>query len=447
MSQHAKLSPSSAKRWMNCAGSVNLIGDESSTGGIEAMRGTAAHRVIEVMLEQGQTDAGDYHGRIILVHQPGIEETEILPADAPEITEDRLKPGWFMFVCDDAMVNGVQTMIDEVERWRESLFDPTLYTERYLDGSWLDPRLGGTADVTLVEPGGWIHLFDYKNGRIVVEVKDNEQMKNYGVFLLHEHPDALGVHVHLVQPNASHEDGTIRDEAYTADELKLFEIAMKEAADATTPPNAPRRAGDWCMFCPAKDRCDEFEDLMRNEALVDFAEDADENGPVPTPELVEPDDVGTAAETFADGDEYRDRLAQRAKWIPLMDQAARDIRGKIFAELMNGQKVGDWKLVTGRTNRRWPDDEEAVKTHLVENGIGEEHLYAEPKLRSPAQVEKLAKATGVKAATLKKIVNAIAFKPPGKISIAPGNDEREAVDPGVVAGQEFADDPAEDFTP
>lgn len=435
---------------MNCAGSVNLIGDDSSTAGDAAMMGTAAHKVIEVMLASGQTDATEYHNHVILVYGPNDplneHETVILPPDTP-LPPDKAD-GWFMFICDDTMVAGIQMMIDEVERWKDVLFDPTLYTERYLPGAWLDARLGGTADVTLIEPGGWIHLFDYKNGRVIVEVKDNEQMKNYGVFLLHEHPDALGVHVHLVQPNASHEDGTIRDEAYTADELKLFEITLKAAADATTPPNAPLRAGDWCIYCPGKDKgCKAYEAMMHDEALVDFASDPAD--PILVPELIGDGPDAPHNEVYANGDEYRAALARRAKWIPLMDQAARDIRGKILAELMNGNTVGEgadaWKLVQGRSNRVFPDPA-AAQAHFNENGIGDEHLFTDPELKSPAQIEKLGKATGIKPAMLKKIVAEVAHKPPGKISIAPGADAREAIDPGTAAGADFADDPAEDFT-
>jgi hypothetical protein len=429
---------------MNCAGSVNLTADVPNSAGPAAWLGTAAHKVIETMLQNNETDATEYHGRVILVHIPGEEETLILAPGAP-IPPENLKAAWHMFVCDDDMVAGVQMMIDEVERWKEIVFDPMLYTERFLDGAWLDPRLGGTADVTLVEPGGWIHLFDYKNGRVIVEVKDNEQMKNYGVFLLHEHPDATGVHVHLVQPNASHEDGCIRDEKYTADELKLFEITLKEAADATTPKNAPLRAGDWCTYCAGKDMgCEAYEALMRQEAFVDFAEDPAE--PIPTPELVELDEEEPAAGKYADGDEYREALARRARWIPLMDQSSRDIRGKILAELTNGHAVGDWKLVRGKSNRMYPD-EAAAQQHFNENGISDDHLFNAPELKSPAQVEKLGKATGIKTAVLKKIVAEVAIKPPGKISIAPGTDARQALDPGAVIGEDFADDPAEDFAP
>jgi hypothetical protein len=184
--------------------------------------------------------------------------------------------------------------------------------------------------------------------------------------------------------------------------------------------------------------------MMRDEALADFAEEPPEA--IAVPELVEVEADDPANEKYADGAAYRAALARRAKWIPLMDQAARQIRGRIQAELLNSEEVGDWKLVRSKSNRAFPD-QAAAQTHFNEHGIGDEHLFTEPKLKSPAQIEKLSKPLGIKLKALKEIVNAVAVKPPGKISIAPGNDDREALDPGTAAGEDFADDPAEDFTP
>jgi hypothetical protein len=430
---------------MNCSGSIALIGDESSIAGADAMMGTAAHKVIETMLIRGETDASLYHNRVILVHGPGAEETVILEpgAAAPII------PDWYMFVCDDKMVAGVQMHIDEVERVRAELFDPELHTERFLDMTWLDDRLGGTADTTAVEPGGWIHLFDYKNGRVIVEVTDNEQMKNYAVGLLHEHPDAAGVVVHLIQPNAIHEDGCIREATYTADELKLFEITLKQAADATSKPNAPRRAGDWCTYCPAKLRCPEFDALVQNEAGADFSDDPIDVGALETPLLIDEAVAATSMETelYTDEDQYHEALVRKARWIPLLDQWARDVRGKIQSELVNGKKVGDWKLVRGKANRVWHPDETTARAVL--NGkwsIPNELLFAEPKLRSPAQIEKIT-TPGKDRKTMKTIVATLARKGEGKITVAPGNDPRPAIDPAAIAAADFADDPAEDFEP
>lgn len=439
MAFHARLSPSAAHRWMNCAGSVALIGDESSTAGIEAMRGTAAHKIIEHMLQSNEHDASAYHNFMVLVHEPGKEETLIVAPGEPVTPAD----GWFMFVVDDKMVNGVQMMIDEHDRIvADECFDPVVYTERFLDMTWLDSRLGGTADDTIADID-WIHLLDYKNGRIVVEVKGNEQMKNYAVGLLHEHPDARGVTVHLVQPNAAHEDGYIRTESYTADELKLFEIRMKEAADATAVPNAPRRAGDWCTYCPAKGRCPEFDEAVKEEAGLDFASDPIETPPqIPaladftTSDFVEDE---TAALTA-----YRAELARRAKWIPVLDQWARDLSQAIYNELMGGYDVPGKKLVHGKSNRAYVNDEATTAAELVEAGFPEDQLFLPPKMKSPAQVEKL-RPGGMKAKQVKEIIAGLVFKPPGRISVADASDPRPSVDPTAAAAADFATDGEPEF--
>ena len=442
MAQHAKLSPSSAKRWMNCAGSVAKIGDEPGTAGMPAMMGTAAHKVIEFMLQEQKLDASEFHGNIVHVKKDGDEESLILASDDPRAMAE--KPGWFAFPVNDEMVYGVQTMLDEVERVKAEMVEPILYTERYLDGTWLDSRLGGTADVTLIEEiPEWIHLFDYKNGRVIVEVTD-EQMKNYAVFLLHEHPGALGVVVHLVQPNAQHEEGIIREVTYTADELKMFELQMKDAADATDVPNAPLRAGDWCMYCPAKSYCEAFEGKAKEEAYADFAEDPPEDGlPVPTQGTPE----AASEEVYNNGDDYRAALERKARWVPILDQWAREIHARIQVQLLEGKTVGDWKLVRGKSNRVLSPDEITIQKVLNDKWhIADEYLFNAPKMKSPAQLEKTA-VPGIAKKQMKAIVESVSKKPLGKVVIARGTDPREAIDPGLVGADEFAADPAEDFEP
>ena len=53
MSEHAKLSPSASKRWLNCTGSVRLSEGVQQTSSAAADEGTTAHFIAEEVLKNG----------------------------------------------------------------------------------------------------------------------------------------------------------------------------------------------------------------------------------------------------------------------------------------------------------------------------------------------------------------------------------------------------------
>jgi hypothetical protein len=403
------------------------------------MMGTAAHKVIETMILNNEHEAREYLGYIVHVKQAGDEPSELFAPGATGALDKR--DGWFAFPVNEDMVNGVQTTIDECDRIVADMFHPEVFAERFLDMSWLDPRCGGTADFTAVEPFGMAHLLDHKNGRVVVEVTDNDQLKNYAVGVAHEHPDCEGVRVTISQPNAPHAEGAVRTVEFTRDELAIYEIEIKAAADAVSAPNAPRRAGDWCEWCPAKTRCPEFEGMALAEAAEDFGF-RPSDGPMPEKfDTLSPGDTVTIDATDTDA------LYRKRRLIPLFDQWCRDIDTAIQTHLMNGTPVGDLKLVRGKSNRKFTVDNVKVEQRVNVDvpGVNLTDLWTEPKFKSPAQVEKLGNDKDERK-LMKAIVAELAAKPPGKLSVALATDPRPAVDPAEEAATEFAADPLEDET-
>jgi hypothetical protein len=238
----------------------------------------------------------------------------------------------------------------------------------------------------------------------------------------HEHPGCEGVTVTISQPNAPHVEGTIRSETFTIDELKLYEIRMKEAADATSKPNAPLRAGDWCLWCPAKTRCKAYDAMLLEEANADFADD-EPPASLPLPKST-------------------DELNHKSQWLDVIKAWCNNIEADIQRELENGNKVGDWKLVRGRANRKWIDQAQVV-AKAEELGLDSADLWLPPEMKSPAQFEKLGVGKTQRKA-VKAAVSGLAYTPPGKLTIAPAYDPREPADPAAEAAAEFDD--GDDFS-
>jgi hypothetical protein len=373
--------------------------------------------MIELMILADEHDAREYAGGAFLVKAAGDEEVEYYPPGVAALDPDKPRPGWFMFIADEKMVEGVQQTIDEVDRIKASRVAGTeVLSEVYMDGSWLDSRTGGTIDVRIVEPFGWLDIVDHKNGYILVEAKDNDQLKQYAMLAAHEYPECEGVTVTISQPNAAHVEGTIRSESYTIDELKLYQLHVKQAADATSKPNAPLRAGDWCLWCPAKTRCKAYDEMLLEEAAVDFAEDE--------PPAMLPTPVTTAD------------LAKKMEWVPVIEAWVNNIKADIQRELENGNVVPGWKLVRGRAHRRLKSEVETKRVLVEEVGLDEADLYVAPKMKTPAQLEKLGVGKDQRK-IVKQRVAELAFMPSGALAIAPDYDPREAVSALDDAQNEF----------
>jgi hypothetical protein len=129
------------------------------------------------------------------------------------------------------------------------------------------PGIWGTGDVVLFDAALRARgVVDLKFGVGVAVEAHAVQLAIYGVLAAHQ----FGVSPHgltawVVQPRCPHPLGPIRSHHYTVDDLAHMVEELGIAAAATEQPDAPRQAGAWCRFCPARPDCAE---LQRNPDAI-----------------------------------------------------------------------------------------------------------------------------------------------------------------------------------
>ena len=381
MAKHSTVGASSASRWMNCPGSVALCAQAPRTTSIYASEGTAAHKMAERCLEQGLA-AITFLGHTI-------------KADNQE------------FKVDGEMVDAVQQYLDEVRYWAGTS-GSRLEIEKPLDLSWLHPGMFGTADAVVVHKD-WVHVLDYKHGRgVAVDIERNAQAMYYALGALGE-GDKRGdieVHMTIVQPRAYHADGPIRTATMSAKDLRAWgQDVLLPAVKATQDPNAPVSPGEWCRFCDAKPICKGIEAHALKTAQQAFSSvpAVVEDVRPPAPASLSPERIGRI---LAAGEVLED-------WL-------KGVREHAANELKAGRPIPGWKLVHGRSTRKWSDEGKAAKALVTYI-----EPYEKPKLKSPAQAEKALKAV-LDATTRKEVLEPLTHKPEGALTLAPDSDKRPA---------------------
>lgn len=400
---HSVLGASSAYRWMACPGSVRLSeGIENRTSSF-AKEGTAAHAVGEACLHRGD-DAAEFigwlydHGLSALVN-PTVFKTP--SDDVTEITED--------------MAEAVQVYIDAV---RDALQPgDVLVIERRFDLSRFKPGLFGTNDASIYRPAtGELIVFDYKHGQgVAVEVEDNPQLLYYGLgaATAEKGRRLSAVELVIVQPRCPHPAGPVRRWKVDAVDLLEWSSDLVAAAERTEAPNAPLSAGDHCRFCPAAPVCPALYRKVLDTAMAEF----DDAG---NPELPQPETLG------------HNSLGEILRHVDMIKAWCKSVQEYAHAELEAGRSVPGFKLVANRAVRRWKDENTAVE-YLRLYGLEDDEIFTEPKLKSPAQIEKvLRKDKGAIADLVEK-------KSSGTI-VVPEDDPREAVKPEAAAEFEAVED-------
>lgn len=119
----------------------------------------------------------------------------------------------------------------------------------------------GTLDV-LLKSKNRIDVIDFKYGKWQVRAVDNHQLLYYLLCVVQEEKtnldlNGLELYIHIYQPRApAFPDGN-RFEKFrvSAEHLRYFAGELDQAIAEAQTPKPPIHDGDWCKFCPAREKC------------------------------------------------------------------------------------------------------------------------------------------------------------------------------------------------
>ena len=364
--KHAKLSASGSSKWLNCPGSVEAESKIPNKQSVYAEEGTLAHELADICLKK-QLEAKKYIGYDVLY--------------APE------KSG----IITEEMAKFVQEYIDYVLAHETK--NSQLYTEDRVDFSNIVPDGFGTMDAAILDYNtGICHIFDLKYGQgVPVDAVENTQAQLYALGFYNELKclDIIkSFKIHIVQPRIFNYSSW---EITLDDLVKFGEYASKKANEALAP-NAPRTPGEkQCKWCNAKATCPALKKHTEETILKSF------------------DDLNKDIMFNELNDEQLKLILDNKN---LIEDFLKSVEQYIYDRVLNGEKFEGYKLVEGRSNRKWVDDAEEI----LKNKLGED-----------AYEKKLIGITAAGKKLKKDEVEELTYKPEGKLQLVLASDKRKEV--------------------
>jgi hypothetical protein len=380
--QHARLSASSAARWIACPPSVALSETlPPDEGGSEyAREGTAAHELAEMKVQW----------LLRRDHQPDIEAWK---ENTSYYSED-------MDRATDTYADYVDFLVGDI--FMEGTI-PIVKTEFRVDFSRWVPDGFGTADC-LILTRTILYVIDYKHGQgVPVSATGNPQLRLYalGAYeLLSPVYDIEEVVMTIVQPridNISSETMAVSDLLEWADQTVIPAAARAIAGEGEYAPSESA-----CRWCRAKAVC-----RARAEQVlsVDFS------------------DTLTTAEIAA----ILGRIPEIKRWCT-------DMEAHALSEARSGTRFPGWKLVTGQTRSRVTD-----QTAAYEWLMGEEweagDVVKSLTLRSLTDLKRL-----LGPESWSEFKGRFVTAPEGAPTLVPETDRRPEIGSLDQAREEFGDD-------
>ena len=363
MAKHAVLSASSSERWLNCPPSARLCENYEDKGSDYAAEGTDAHTLCEFRLKQAL----------------GI------PVDDPI---ENLS--WYNEEMEECAQGYAAYVVELLEAAKQTCSDPVVMIEQRVNFSrWVKEGFG-TADCIVIADGV-MNICDYKHGKgVEVSAVGNPQMRLYALGALEIFDDIYDIEeirMTIYQPRKSN---ISVDSMAKADLLRWADTELYDKAEMAYEGRGEFHCGDWCRFCKAKAECRERAEANLALARYDFE----------APALLEDSEIA-------------DILSK----VDALTAWAADVKEFALQQAVSGKEWPGWKLVEGRSNRKYTS--ESIVAATVE-GAGYDPY--EHKVMGVTAMQKM-----LGKSRFEELLASYIEKPQGKPTLVPESDKRPAM--------------------
>ena len=356
---HAVLSASASKRWLNCPPSAKLNAEIPDITTEYAKEGTDAHELAEYKVNQ-------------LLGIRTDNPTENLDYYNQEMEE-----------CTDSYAQYIAEQMSQYS-------SPAVMVEQRLDFSRYVPGGFGTGDCIIVADDV-LTVIDFKYGKgVAVEAEHNPQMMLYALGALEMFSilyDINEVKMVIFQPRI---ENISEFSMPVSDLLNWAENELKPKAELAAKGEGEFCAGEHCRFCKVKATCRKRAEYNLAIAKYDFA----------PPDMLEDSEI--------------EMILERADALTAW---AADVKEYALSEALKGRKWNGYKVVEGRSNRKYTDEKMAA---AVVKKAGKDP-YSEPKILGITEMTKLLGGKKKFDELLSKYV----CKPQGKPTLVPESDKRK----------------------
>jgi len=363
VAKHAVLSASSSERWLNCPPSARLCEAYEDKGSDYAAEGTDAHTLCEARLR-------------LMLGEAVWDPVEDL--------------SWYNEEMEECAQGYAAYVVELLETVKQTCSDPVVMIEQRVDFSrWVKEGFG-TADCILIADGV-MNICDYKHGKgVEVSAVGNPQMRLYALGALEIFDsiyDIEEIRMTIYQPRKAN----ISVDSISKDDLlRWADTELYEKAEMAYEGRGDFQCGEWCRFCKAKAECRKRAEANMVLAQYDFE----------APALLEDSEIA-------------DILGK----VDALTAWASDVKEYALQQAISGKEWTGWKLVEGRSNRKYTN--EAVVAATVEDA------GYDPYERKVMGVTAMQKMLG--KSRFEELLAPYIEKPQGKPTLVPESDKRPAM--------------------